>query len=76
MDVLERPINLSFRGFAKKCKGETHQDPTCSKIGASLCYYVSLDLYVVLTGGPLAASGNVDGEFHGAVRAFGHLEVI
>ena len=37
---------------------------------------MSLDLYVVFAGDPLAASRNVDGEFHGGVGAFSHLDMI
>ena len=45
-------------------------------MGASLRCYKSLNLYVVFAGDPLAASVNVNGEFHCGVGAFARLEMI
>ncbi len=67
---------MVFPGFHKKKQGRSPLGPNLLKMGASLCCYMSLDLYVVWAGGPLDASGNINGEFHGRVGAFGHLEVI
>ena len=51
---------ILFPGFCDNKQRRSPLGPNLLRMGASLCCYISLNVYIVLASGPLAASWNLN----------------